>query len=151
MKHPILALAAAALAISALQAQPFEVQTIFVGVSGGVSRGGTFAVSGVAGQPEPGSTAGGDVYSLSGGWPGPLILDSPDMPRLVVRYDLATSSVIVSWPASSQSLLLDERTSLSDPAGWSVSSAVSSVVDTNRQVTLPVAAASRFFRLRRSP
>lgn len=151
MKPLLPTLAAALLSLASLPAQPFEVQTVFIGVSGGVSQGGTFTVSGVAGQTEPGSTAAGAAYSVAGGWPGPLILDAPGMPRLVVRFDPASTSVIVSWPADIPNLLLDERSSLSDAAGWSLSTAVSTVVDTNRQVVLPVDTASRYFRLRRDP
>jgi hypothetical protein len=131
-------------------AEPFEVQTTFVGNSGGTSHGGPFTVSGVIGQPESGTTDGG-AFTVNGGWPAPLIVESGgEAPRLVLSYDPVAGTVIIVWPVSATGFELETTGDVGNSGGWSSPGLNPTVSGTNQQVTLPATGARQFLRLKRA-
>ena len=140
--------AALALAITT-QAQPFEVQTTFIGAPAGVSRNGAFTVSGVVGQPEAGSVAGGG-FTSEGGWPAPIIVESPGAPTLRIDFHRASGAVTVAWPASATGHTLEGNADVNDPEGWTDVSTTPVEVGDQLEVDLQPLDEARYFRLRRA-
>lgn len=96
--------------------------------SGGTSAGGIHALNGTAGQPCPGTIAGGGFTLMAGFWGG---ASRAALPPLQVR--LEANHLVLSWPASAGLVRLQSATRL-DPAGadWAI------------QPTDPVRAGDRF-------
>jgi hypothetical protein len=69
----------------------------------------------------------------------------PEPPRLTHRVP-NPGAVILSWPTNAESFILQHNSDL-DPANWSDTTNVSTVVSTNRQVTITPMTGTRFFRL----
>ena len=148
MKPPLLGLAAALTLAVTLRAQPFEVQTTFIGAPAGVSRNGPFTVSGVIGQPESGTMAEGGTFAAGGGWPAPLIVEPSGSPTLRISLDPESGAVIVGWPATATGHQLEGNGDLGDPNGWIDVSTTPDPVGANLEVAIQPTAQPRFYRLR---
>jgi hypothetical protein len=102
--------------------------------------GGTFTLSGTAGQPDAGLLGGGRI---AGGFWG-LIAPSPPV-LTIVRTG---PNVTVSWPSPSTGFVLQQTTSLTAPI-WNNVAQIPSDNGTFKSVTMSIAAppSARFFRL----
>jgi hypothetical protein len=132
------------------QAQPFEVQTTFIGAPAGVIRNSAFTVSGVIGQPESGTLAGDGAFTVEGGWPAPLIIESAGAPTLLITLDRNSGAVTVAWPATANGHVLEANADLNDPSGWIDVSETPSEVGTHLEVAVQPNAQAQYYRLRRA-
>lgn len=110
-------MSAALLGTFAAPAQDFALDWFTIDGGGGTSSGGTFALNGTIGQPDPGKLKGRSFTLLGGFWGGVEAVHAPDAPYLyITRSD--PYSVIVSWKRPATGWVLEENDNLSDPTGW---------------------------------
>ncbi len=120
-------------------AQSYSLDWFTIDGGGGASTGGVYALSGTIGQPDAGTLSGGS-YTLEGGfWPGIVVPSTTGAPTLSIQHSGA--SVVVSWSPATPGFALEETLSLSTPL-WSPSPA-------GNPVSIPVAGAAKFYRLRK--
>src|SRR5262245_10769497 len=88
-------LAASCLALAA-QAQ-FSVPWFTVDGGGGTSAGGTFTLSGTAGQPDAAPALTGGAFKLEAGfWSGVTVQQTPGAPTLKIQL-IANGFAVISW------------------------------------------------------
>src|SRR5689334_12627977 len=104
------ALLSCAVSIAAQESR-FQI-TAFSVLGGGISSGGQFTVSGGIASSAPGLPDTG-AFSVEGGiWNPPSDPVEPDLPELSAV--LSNGSIIVSWPKSQTTWVLEEIPALSD-------------------------------------
>lgn len=124
---------------AAARAQSYTVEWFTIDGGGGSSSGGSFQVTGTAGQPDSGNASGG-IYELSGGfWAGAAESASVIAPMLFVARSGA--SLIISWSPNTPGFMLEQSDRLS-PASWL------SMPDGN-PATVPLGPGLKFYRLRK--
>lgn len=107
---------------------------------GGTSTGGNYSLSGTIGQPDAGLMTGGS-YSLAGGFWSIQAIDIPGFPRLSITP--AGNEVIISWTPGTPGFVLQGNGSF-NAASWADAPSGST-----NPITVPAAAAARFYRLRK--
>ena len=150
MNAPLVSLTALFVCAITAQAQPFEVQTAFIGAPVAASRNGPFSVSGVIGQTESGTVFEGALFAVGGGWSAPLIIESNGSPTLLITHNRESGTVSVAWPSSATGHQLEANPKLNDPNGWIVVSSNPGPAGSNLEVTIHPTAQPQFYRLRRS-
>jgi hypothetical protein len=139
------------LAAFSVPAQDFTLDWFTMDGGGGKSTGGVYAVTGTIGQPDAGTVAGGD-YTLAGGfWGLVAALQISGAPLLSVTR--TNGSVIVSWPGTAPSFVLEQTSQLLSPPrtnSWAdVPVNQYQTVGTNIHFTISSPVDNQWFRLRR--
>jgi hypothetical protein len=138
----------AAVAILLLAARATHAQTSdnwwTVDGGGGKSAGGSFILTGTAGQPDAGMMTGGGFY-LRGGFWGPVATLPP---RLTIT--LAGNAVNVCWPYPSSGYALFQSDSLTNPVWTAVPVAPTQVDALTWCVSVPVGSAPKYYRLKKT-
>lgn len=116
---------------------------------GGTSGGGSYSLSGTVGQPDAGTLTGGN-YTLAGGFWGGVGAQALARPQLRIAVNAQGTAVTVAWPDPSTGFSLQENGDL-NTSGWSAVGATPVVVDGEKQVTISLPAANRFYRLNYEP
>ncbi len=125
--------------------QQYSIDWEKVAGGGGTSTGGVYTVSGTIGQADAGAMSGGDYLVTGGFWSLIAAVPTPGAPALAIAH--WGNSVIVSWPYPSTGFVLQQKSDLSDPAGWSnYAGSVSTNNGVNRMTITPLAG-DLFFRL----
>jgi hypothetical protein len=116
------------------------------GRRGGTSTGGVYSTSGTIGQPDTGTMSGGN-YSLSGGFLGVVsAVQTPGAPWLTVAR--SNDAVIVFWPLVAEGWVLEWTNAVPRvSASWPQIPPPYQTNGTNLQLTEPVPAVNRFYRL----
>jgi hypothetical protein len=128
--------------VATARAQPYSVDWYTIDAGGGTSQGGAFTLTGTIGQPDasPVTLSGGD-YTLQGGfWPGIVVASTGEAPTLYLQ--LSGANVVISWSPATPGFALEQTDSLAAPA-WSTAP------PGNPTPPIPVAGASRFYRLKK--
>ena len=135
----LLALLAGLLSASA-PPSPYTIDWWTVDGGGGSGSGGTFTLSGTAGQPDAGVLQGG---VLDGGF---WALIGPVPPELSITQ--TGGHVFISWPSPSTGFNLQVRTSLV-AGGWSYYSGPPNIQDNGiiKSLTLTASATPHYYRL----
>ena len=154
LKHYLQCLSAPLLAgglcLSA-HAQPFSIGWFTVDGGGGFSASsgtfGTFTVLGTASQPDVGPPQTGGGFTITGGFWG--FLGGADSAP-VLRIRLAGNNAVISWSNPSTGFDLQQSTALLGSATtWSNVNQLPTIVGTDKQLTVPITASPRFYRLKR--
>jgi len=131
---------------SAAEADPFNVTDFSIEGSGGTSRGGTFVVTGVTGEPAAGVMTGGE-FTLQGAWqPAP---PESSFPLIGVQYDPAAGNLAISWPTTATGYLLQSNPDPGNPGGWTDIPTTPVVVGGNLEVVIQTELQLQFYRLRK--
>ena len=139
------------LAVSSVPAQDFTLDWFTMDGGGGKSTGGVYAVTGTIGQPDAGTLGGGD-YTLTGGfWGLVAAVQTPGAPLLSITR--TNGSVIVSWPGTATSFVLEQTSQLLSPPQTSSWATVPvnqyQTVGTNIHFTISPSVGNQWFRLRK--
>ncbi len=125
-------------------AQNYNIDWYKVSGGGSSSTGGVYTVSGTIGQHDAGGPMTGGNYSLTGGfWALISVVQTPGAPTLFVSQ--SGNTVTVYWLAVA-GWSLQQNSSLTAPAGWSVNSSWTTSNGTN-SLNLVNPAGNLFFRL----
>jgi hypothetical protein len=128
-------------------AQTYSIDWFTIDGGGGTSTGGVYSVSGTLGQPDAGTMRGGD-YSLLGGFWGVVAAQTPGAPLLSVVQTNRTISVY--WPLPAAGFVLEQTMSVPNPPpNWSQVAFPYRTNSTHISITVPLPAASKFYRLRK--
>lgn len=141
----LLPVIAALLIPVAASAQSYSINWYKISGGGGMNTtGGVYSVSGTIGQHDAGGPMTGGGYQLTGGfWALISVLQTPGAPTLYIRQ--SGSTVTVFWQDVS-GWTLQQNNNLTVPAGWSLSSGVTTSSGTNHlDITPPTG--NLFFRL----
>ncbi|HEV2438201.1 MAG TPA: hypothetical protein VG077_19590 [Verrucomicrobiae bacterium] len=141
----LLPVIAALLIPVAASAQSYSINWYKISGGGGMNAtGGVYSVSGTIGQHDAGGPMTGGGYQLTGGfWALISVLQTPGAPTLYIRQ--SGSTVTVFWQDVS-GWTLQQNNNLTVPAGWSLSSGVTTSSGTNHlDITPPTG--NLFFRL----
>ena len=112
---------------------------------GGVSAGGNYDLRGTIGQPDAGTTSGGD-YTLAGGFWGIVsAIQTAGAPLLTVRYT-QTNTVVVSWPLPSVNWQLQNNAQL-NTSNWTTAPQVVSDNGATRFIVVDPPIGNRYYRL----
>ncbi len=123
-------------------AQSFNLDWSTIDGGGGASSGGSFSLNGTIGQPDAGAMSGGG-FAISGGFWNGVASGPESLPRLSIR--LAGNDVVLNWPNPSTGYQLEQTSA----TGWLDVVQPPTVSGGDKEVTLPINAAHRFFRLRK--
>jgi hypothetical protein len=130
---------------SYVHSQNYTIDWFTVDGGGGSTAGGSYALSGTAGQPDAGHSIGGNFYLDSGFW---SIIDAvqpintPSLRIVLTR----TNTIVIAWPAPSTSFSLQQNNFLGTSNWLPVSDPVN-VVGSENQVIILNSGGSRFYRL----
>lgn len=69
-------------------------------------------------------------------------------PELTIK--LAGSTAVISWPTAAVGFILETTGNISSPPSWVAETTTVLVIDNKKQVTVPLIASPRFYRLRKS-
>lgn len=114
---------------------------------GGTSSSADYRASYTVGQPDAFQLASRS-YGMTGGFWTVSGLTQPTAPP-ELHITRAGLNVTISWASPSTGYVLEENSSLSNPAGWSDVGTSPSDDGATKSVALPVASQPRYFRLRR--
>jgi len=126
-------------------AQSYSIDWYKVAGGGGTSTGGTFAISGTIGQPDASGAMAGGSYSVTGGfWSLVSVVQTTGAPTLYISH--SGNTVTVFWQ-NTGSWTLQQNGNLSQPAGWTASSGVTTANGTN-YLTVVNPSGNEFFQLK---
>ena len=114
---------------------------------GGTSAGGTYVLSGTAGQPDAGKLTGGNYTLVGGFWGGIGAAQIPAAPQLRIAINAQRTTITVAWPDPSTDFVLQQNGDLRTTS-WSDVGATPVVVNGEKQVAISLPAANRFYRLK---
>lgn len=115
------------------------------GVSAGANGGNVYLVSGTIGQPEAGGAMTGGAFSLTGGfWSLVSVVQRASAPALAIAR--AGNSVLVAWPSSATSFVLQQNISLAT-TNWTASGYSVTTLNGTNSITITPPSGSLFFRL----
>jgi len=117
---------------------------------GGTSAGGTYVLSGTAGQPDAGKLTGGSYTLVGGFWGGIGAAQTPAAPQLRIAINSQRTSITVAWPDPSTDFVLQQNSNL-NTTNWLNVGTTPVVVNGEKQVTSSLPAANRFYRLKYEP
>ncbi len=121
----------------------FTISLATIDGGGGASSGGGYSISGTLGQPDAGTMSEGSFTLAGGFWSG--VVSGPEpLPRLAIRL-AGGNSVVLSWPSPSTGYQLQRTTA----TGWTDVTQAPTVSGGVKDVTLPIDAPYRFFRLQK--
>jgi hypothetical protein len=134
------------------RAQSYSVDWFTIDAGGGTSTGSVYSVTGTIGQPDAGAMTGGG-YTLQGGFWGILAaVQTPGAPRLTIT-PTPTNTMVISWPADSESWVLERTNALPAlaVASWPQVPLPYQTNNGTISVTLPTTppTGNQFFRLRK--
>jgi hypothetical protein len=130
-----------------VHAQSYSINWFKVAGGGGTSAGGAYQVSGTIGQHDAGGPMTGGNFSLTGGfWSAISVVQTPGAPLLTLTVNPQHSTVIVSWPSSATSYILQQNSDLST-ANWSNFGGTVSTNGATMSVTISPQPGNLFFRL----
>lgn len=139
-------------AAATVHGQAFSLDWRTIGGGGGISTGGTFAVSGTIGQPVTGVSQGGTFTLTSGFWSQVNAVQTAGAPLLSIALNPELSTVNVSWPRPATGFLLEHVLAIdaSPVTGWTlVPPATYQTNATDIFITIPSPAGNNFYRLRK--
>jgi len=130
-------------------AQTYAIDWYKVAAGGGVSAGtngaSVYIVSGTIGQPEAGGAMTGGAFSLTGGfWSLVSAVQTANAPALAIAR--AGNSVLVAWPSSAASFVLQQNTSLAT-TNWTASGYSVTTLNGTNSITITPPNGNLFFRL----
>jgi hypothetical protein len=126
--------------------QSYSIDWFTVDGGGGTSTGGVYSVSGTIGQPDVDKTSGGN-YTLEGGfWGVVAAVQVTGSPVLSIRSS-AGNAVVVVWPYPSTGFGLQQNAN-AGTTNWLSATNVPVHVGNEWQVTVPLSASNRFYRLK---
>lgn len=142
----LVAFCVTAVAVTSLS-QDYSVEWWKVSGGGGISSGGVYAAGGTIGQPDASTAANGGQFRVEAGFWVLGVVQDANVPRLTLQLS-STNTIVLFWAVSPGGFGLQEARELIS-ANWAEVDVPSVVVDGVAQVTLPVVATNRFFRLHR--
>ncbi|PWU09020.1 MAG: hypothetical protein C5B50_28120 [Verrucomicrobia bacterium] len=112
-------------------------------IAGGsaTSSGGSFSLTGTAGQPATSPSAAANCSLVPGFWAA----DTISSPWLTLTRSGA--NLVISWPSSLTGFTLQQTKDLTGKPVWSTVSQTTSLVGSQYQVTIPATQIKQFFRL----
>lgn len=126
----------------------FAIASSTTDAGGGISRGGSFALSGTIGQPDAATalvSANARFQLEPGFWSGITVLPTPGAPLMKIRL-VAAGQAVLSWPVSVTGFALEACADLGSGVWTPVNN---SVMDTTTEHTVSVSAAGhRCYRLK---
>jgi hypothetical protein len=129
-------------------AQNYSINWFKVSGGGGTSSSTNrqFAVSGTIGQHDAGGSMTGGSYSVTGGfWSLVAAVQTPGAPLLSIQL-AGANSVLLSWPTSSTTFRLEQRSNLGAHTWATVTNEVNVVGGQNQAIISPPTG-SQFYRL----
>lgn len=132
--------------LSTVRAQSYSIDWYKIAGGGGTSRGSVYSVCGTVGQPDAGGPMTGGNYSLTGGFWSLFAVQTAGAPTLFITR--SGNNVVIYWSANAAGFVLEHKTSLAGPNGWSVVSPAPVTFDGFQYVTNTVAPGNNFYRLR---
>lgn len=140
----ILSVLVALLLPAIARAQNYSINWHKVAGGGGTSTGGTYAISGTAGQHDAGGPMTGGSYSLTGGfWAYIAALQTVGAPTLYITHSGTT--VTVYWQDVS-GWSLQQTSSIKPPVTWTLNTSWTTTGGTN-YLNLTSPPGTMFFRL----
>jgi len=131
---------------SAVRAQSYAIDWYKVAGGGGTSTGSVYSVSGTIGQPDAGGPMTGGNYSLTGGFWSRFAVQAPGLPTLFITR--SGNNAILRWSANAADFVLEHKSSLAAPTGWTLVSSPPVSVNGFQYVTNAVTPGNNFYRLR---
>jgi hypothetical protein len=130
------------------QAQSYRVGKSSLHSGGGTSRGGDYEIKGSIGIVNRRPTLQSQEYALAGGVVALVTaVQTPDAPVLHLSLS-ATNTVLLSWEATITDFVL-EQSSDANGSAWTRVETATVTVGANQNVSLPLTAGNKFFRLRK--
>jgi len=127
-------------------AQSYSIKWYKIAGGGGTSSGGTYQLSGTAGQQDAGGPMTGGTYSLTGGfWALLAVLQTPGLPNLNIGRN-GTNSVIVFWEDTG-TYTLQSNNSLST-SNWTAYGGTITTSNGTNYATITPPSGKLFFRLK---
>ena len=123
----------------------FSVDWATISAGGGRSTGGAHSVQAAVGQAAVVASSAGSYSVQAGFWALPVVMQTPGAPLLRIART-ATNTVLLAWPVTSTTFTLQVNHDLAT-TNWSTVASPASIVGNDNQVTLPMSAAARFYRL----
>jgi len=130
----------------ALRAQQYSIDWYKIAGGGGTSTGGGFSVTGTIGQPDASGAMTGGNYSLTGGFWSLYAVQTPGAPTLFITK--SGNSAILWWSANANGYVLEDKTSITPPNGWSAVSPAPVTISGFNYVTNTITPGNSFYRLR---
>ena len=125
-------------------AQSFAIDWYTIDGGGGTSTGGGYSLTGSIGQSDAGTMSGGS-FSLDGGFWAIVAVQTPGSPRLTIRHT-PTNTVVVSWPSTATSFVLQQSANLQGGI-WGAPSETVGLEGTNKFIIVNPPAGNRYYRL----
>jgi hypothetical protein len=137
-----------AMATTGSQAQSYRGGKSGLHSGGGTSRGGDYEIKGSIGIVDRRPTLQSQEYALAGGVVALVTaVQTPDAPVLHLSLS-ATNTVLLSWEATITDFVL-EQSSDANGSAWTSVETATVTVGANQNVSLPLTAGNKFFRLRK--
>jgi hypothetical protein len=128
----------------------YSINWFTVDGGGGTCTGGVYSVSGTVGQPDAGRLSGGN-YTVDGGFWGIIAaIETPSAPRLKITINAQRTAITIAWPDPSTGFVLEQNGDLRTTS-WSSVGTTPVVVNGEKQVTITLPAANRYYRLLYQP
>jgi hypothetical protein len=131
---------------STVCAQSYSIDWYKVAGGGGTSTGGVYSVSGTIGQADAGGPMTGGNYSLTGGFWALFAIQTAGVPTLFITR--SGNNAILYWSTNAVGFVLEHKTSLAPPNGWTLVSQAPVTIDGFQYVTNTAATGNNFYRLR---
>jgi hypothetical protein len=132
-------------ALAPLRAQQYTLLWARVSGGGGLTSGGNFVCLGVPGQVEGGPSGGGSFSLFSEFDPGLIAGPPAATPSISISYALS-DTVVLTWPASFSSFVLQQKGDLSLSA-WTNTGQSPTASGASLTLALPISGKAQFFRL----
>ena len=126
-------------------AQSYSIDWYKIAGGGGTSSNGQYAVSDTIGQHDAGGPMTGGNYSLTGGFWALYAVQTPGAPTLFITK--SGNSAILWWSANANGYVLEDKTSLMPPNGWSTVSPAPVPINGFNYVTNTITPGNNFYRL----
>jgi hypothetical protein len=131
---------------STARAQSYSIDWYKVAGGGGTSTGSVYSISGTIGQPDAGGPMTGGNYSLTGGFWSLFAVQTTGAPTLFITR--SGNNVVLYWSTNAAGFMLEHKTSLAAPTGWTLVSPAPVIINDFQYVTNTAAPGNNFYRLR---
>ena len=139
-------LAALASQLSKVRGQNYSIDWYKVAGGGGTSTGNVYSVSGTIGQHDAGGPMTGGLYSLTGGFWSLFAVQTIGAPTLFITR--SGNNAVLYWSTNAAGFVLEHKSSLAVPSGWSLVSAAPVTINGFQYVTNAIGSGNDFYRLR---
>jgi hypothetical protein len=130
------------------QAQPFSLEGHIVSGGGGISASGPYSMTGAIEPLDTSEPMSGGTYHLASGfWSYAVGIQTPGTPTLSIH--LVNNAVVIQWPASDVSYILESAPTLTPSNEWTPVAATPVCTGGVNQVTNAMVQGSTFYRLKK--